>query len=363
MTSPSVSHAFVSSKPDGSDATQIQPSHWNDGHTITGLGTAAEADAGDFQPIDADLTAIAALSTTAYGRSLLELADQAALQSEAGGGGGGASVSVVSSVITLTPSNTSGSVSLPAGARLIDVLGSPVGPSWNDTSPMDLGDGDDADGFLVALDLSSADVSFGDWALFSESYLNSDTVTVFSNSFGAYWDAGINRFYRRYYPSGGTITATVNPNTATAGELSLTVIYAVPATSAPTGLQSATVTLSSAQLLDLHNTPVTLVAAPGADEVIAVSSWEAWFRWGASFYSLLSDPTIAYASGPTIGILSYNLGGGQDSTEFRRPGEVVFADPSSSATGKAVVATVGDAITDGDSTLVVVVHYTIEDVP
>lgn len=36
------------------------------------------------QPLDADLTAIAALSTTAYGRALLTLANQAALQSAVG---------------------------------------------------------------------------------------------------------------------------------------------------------------------------------------------------------------------------------------------------------------------------------------
>lgn len=35
---------------------------------------------GDFQPLDSDLTAIAALSTTTYGRSLLTLANQAALE-------------------------------------------------------------------------------------------------------------------------------------------------------------------------------------------------------------------------------------------------------------------------------------------
>ncbi|CAB4140027.1 Bacteriophage P22 tailspike, N-terminal [uncultured Caudovirales phage] len=37
-----------------------------------------------FQPLDADLTAIAALTTTAYGRSLLTMADAAALRSAAG---------------------------------------------------------------------------------------------------------------------------------------------------------------------------------------------------------------------------------------------------------------------------------------
>lgn len=35
--------------------------------------------AGSYQPLDSDLTAIAALATTAYGRALLTLADQAAL--------------------------------------------------------------------------------------------------------------------------------------------------------------------------------------------------------------------------------------------------------------------------------------------
>jgi hypothetical protein len=37
-----------------------------------------------FQPLDSDLTAIAALGTTAYGRALLTLANQAALQSAVG---------------------------------------------------------------------------------------------------------------------------------------------------------------------------------------------------------------------------------------------------------------------------------------
>jgi hypothetical protein len=48
--------------------------------TYLGLGTAALNATGDFQPIDSDLTAIAALSTTAYGRGLLTLADAGALK-------------------------------------------------------------------------------------------------------------------------------------------------------------------------------------------------------------------------------------------------------------------------------------------
>lgn len=67
------------------------------GRTLLGLGTAATAATGDFdaagaaaaaqaasQPLDSDLTALAALTTTAYGRSLLEAANAAALRTLAG---------------------------------------------------------------------------------------------------------------------------------------------------------------------------------------------------------------------------------------------------------------------------------------
>jgi hypothetical protein len=44
----------------------------------------AAIDGALFQPLDSDLTAIAALSTTAYGRALLTMADAAALRTAAG---------------------------------------------------------------------------------------------------------------------------------------------------------------------------------------------------------------------------------------------------------------------------------------
>ncbi len=54
------------------------------GRTAFGLGTASTSASTDFQPIDSDLTAIAALTTTSYGRSLLAAADAAALRTLAG---------------------------------------------------------------------------------------------------------------------------------------------------------------------------------------------------------------------------------------------------------------------------------------
>jgi hypothetical protein len=48
------------------------------GRTALGLGSAATSDASVFQAADSDLTAIAALTTTSYGRAFLALADAAA---------------------------------------------------------------------------------------------------------------------------------------------------------------------------------------------------------------------------------------------------------------------------------------------
>lgn len=54
--------------------------------TLLGLDTAAYQPASAFQPVDADLTAIAALSTTSFGRSFLTIADQAAARTYIGAG-------------------------------------------------------------------------------------------------------------------------------------------------------------------------------------------------------------------------------------------------------------------------------------
>lgn len=73
-----------------SSGTQLLSLTAADTITLKTMGAAAgnilDKAAGDtlYQPIDSDLTAIAALTTTAYGRGLLALADAAALQTAAG---------------------------------------------------------------------------------------------------------------------------------------------------------------------------------------------------------------------------------------------------------------------------------------
>lgn len=47
---------------------------------VSGIASSTETGGVSFQPLDSDLTAIAALATTAYGRNFLTLADQAALR-------------------------------------------------------------------------------------------------------------------------------------------------------------------------------------------------------------------------------------------------------------------------------------------
>lgn len=60
-----------------------------DGNLVDYIADCTETGGSSFQPLDSDLTAIAALPTAAFGRSLLELTDEADLQAAAGVGTAG----------------------------------------------------------------------------------------------------------------------------------------------------------------------------------------------------------------------------------------------------------------------------------
>lgn len=186
------------------------------------LATAIEAVPAAYQPLDSDLTAIAALTTTAYGRGLLSLANQAALQAEAG------------------------------GSALV---------------------------------------------------------------------AGVD------YPT------------------------------------SATVTLSSAQILDLHNTPITLVAAPGAGKYLIPHAIVVWGGYGTTPYTVSDDLSIRYVTGDDISTDAataavFNYSG------FRKLLLLDDVGGDDSIVNKGIETYVRTgSITDGDGTLTVTVWYTVEDVP
>ncbi len=127
-------------------------------------------------------------------------------------------------------------------------------------------------------------------------------------------------------------------------------------------LRKATVTLSSADILDLHNTPVTLVAAPGAGKSLMVHRVAEYLSYGTTTYTVASPPVVRWASEPTTLAEMVTLDSGEDALQ-----STVGADAyatAGNAVNKALEAYMdGAAITDGDGTLTVTVWYSIEDVP
>lgn len=69
-----VAHLKVSSIPDSDDTSLVRPSDWNEDHVVEGLGTAAEADTGDFATAAQGALADTAVQPAAIA-SMLETAD------------------------------------------------------------------------------------------------------------------------------------------------------------------------------------------------------------------------------------------------------------------------------------------------
>ena len=131
------------------------------------------------------------------------------------------------------------------------------------------------------------------------------------------------------------------------------------------GIIPATVTLSSADILDLHNTPVTLVAAPGAGKFVVPHEVVAYYSFGTIAYTASGEaPTIRWGGSVSAGDAIM--------TTSRLTGTVDAIDHASGSGGGdasgivdiALQAKVTDgSFADGDGTLTVTVWYSIEDVP
>jgi len=126
---------------------------------------------------------------------------------------------------------------------------------------------------------------------------------------------------------------------------------------------SATVTLSSAQILDLHNTPITVVAAPGAGKYIAVHKVVAYLNHVTTDYvSSSGDLSVCYSGEEADPYSTVNLQRSADHIAVEAVQQMSL--PAASMVNVAIVAAAnGSVFTLGDGTLPITVWYTIEDVP
>lgn len=128
----------------------------------------------------------------------------------------------------------------------------------------------------------------------------------------------------------------------------------------------AVVTLTSADLLDLDETPITLIAAPGSGKWIDVHHASAALAYGTSTYSG-GPPAINYDG---VTAITWNgtdplesVAGSTASTIYTaanfRVGGYLFTELGDTA----VVAYADSPLAEGDSDITVILYYTVEDVP
>ena len=120
------------------------------------------------------------------------------------------------------------------------------------------------------------------------------------------------------------------------------------------------VTLSSADILDLHNTPVELVPAPGAGKWVDAHRVSAAHLAGTP-YTNGTYQGITIVSGDNVGTVADNVG--RLTSAFQSQQGKAVTESATDSGDLAIYAYTDDAFTDGDFDLTVTVWYSIEDVP
>jgi hypothetical protein len=130
-------------------------------------------------------------------------------------------------------------------------------------------------------------------------------------------------------------------------------------------IQSATVTLSSAQLLHLKGTPVQLVAAPGAGKTINAISAVLEYEFnntayispagGGGFEISFTGETTSQLNGPAVGFIDRS----SNSISQLSQGGPVFSQANAENAALIIRNVDGAEWTNGDGTVSVTVYYTI----
>lgn len=138
-----------------------------------------------------------------------------------------------------------------------------------------------------------------------------------------------------------------------------TVSYPITTSSA---LQRAKVTLTSAQILALNTTPITLVAAPGAGYYVSVSEVLAYLTFNTTAYTGTNAANITYTNGSgaaATGTLASSFLDSSSSAAVKAVG--VAVTPVANAPIVISVGTANPAA--GDSTITVDIAYRIVKLP
>lgn len=128
-------------------------------------------------------------------------------------------------------------------------------------------------------------------------------------------------------------------------------------------LRKATVTLSSADILALHTTPVTLVAAPGAGKWLLPHRITGVLTYGSAAYSVADgispkwDGVSAY-----FGDLTGLFQATEDKFQTTIGNSASFNGPFPGNVALVLTDDAGDPTT-GDGTAVITVWYSVEDIP
>jgi hypothetical protein len=151
--------------------------------------------------------------------------------------------------------------------------------------------------------------------------------------------------------------------------VALFVLCLVPGVFAQTGapIQTATVTLSSAQLLHLKAAPIQLVAAPGSGKAINAISAFLQYKFNSAAYASpaggtgfeisFSGESGSYLTGPAVGFID------RSSSQISQlsPGGPVFSQAAAENAAPIIRNNDGGEWTSGDGTVIVTLYYTVVD--